>query len=424
MDRPWILFIAEPEYSLQEYKLLQKEFNTVNYTLERDVDGTGKEAFLTFLDQHSKQKGPIVGIFGGYPQFAPLGGLSAEILDDHRWPGSIKCICLCSVGYNWLDLKSLREKGIQLYNYDDMIQDSGIVANDVADCVLWHVLDGFRKFSSQAHALRSARNTIKARSEIVLEHGENNSPRFEFGHRWKRGTFNESCRNKRCLIMGLGRIGIQCGRKLDSGLGMEIHYTQRNPVTKEQISSDTYIQKWQFHPISELLESDFQDAHGSSPCLETFDCIVICLPGNASTHHMINKTFLSRCKFGVVICNVGRGSIIDDDALQHIMAQEPGRVRHVAMDVFHDELIVEQWLSEDCHYNTITPHIASSTRAVWEASNRLALQVLSHVCASSSSEPSKNSVPGRFGSKPDSEPFSKAPAPARKTSLSQLPRVL
>lgn len=163
MQKPWILFVQQPEYNLPEYDSINQEFNSVEYILKRDTDGSGKEAFLEFISQHTKEKGPIVGIFGGYPQFAPLGGLNASILNDPRWPNTIKCICLCSVGYNGIDLDLLQEKGIHLYNYDDTIQDAGIVANDVADCVLWHVLEGFRKFSSQMHALRSAGDTIKAR---------------------------------------------------------------------------------------------------------------------------------------------------------------------------------------------------------------------------------------------------------------------
>ncbi|CDO95748.1 unnamed protein product [Kluyveromyces dobzhanskii CBS 2104] len=436
MGKPWILFIAEPEYSLEEYDLLKQDFNTVNYILERDIDGSGKEAFLKFLDDHSKQKGPIVGIFGGYPQFAPLGGLHADILNDPRWPDSVKCICICSVGYNGIDLELLQQKGVELYNYDDTIQDSGIVANDVADCVLWHVLDGFRKFSSQMHALRSARNTIKARAEVILEEGQNHAPGFEFGHRWKRGRFNESCRGKKCLIMGLGRIGVQCGKKLALGLGMEIHYTQRKRAMAKETESENIVQSWQFHPIFDLLHGTHggQDSTSISEpdrrtlntsTLAIFDCIVICLPGTSSTYHMVNKAFLSQCKDGVVICNFGRGTLIDDAALQEVTDSKPGRILHVALDVFHAEPVVEQWIAEDHHYNSITPHIASSTNAVWTSSNRLALQVLGHVCVSAVP---RESLGNRSGKPHTTQALSLgsklAPALARKSPVPRLPRVV
>lgn len=422
MQKPWILFVQQPEYNLPEYDSINQEFNSVEYILKRDTDGSGKEAFLEFISQHTKEKGPIVGIFGGYPQFAPLGGLNASILNDPRWPNTIKCICLCSVGYNGIDLDLLQEKGIHLYNYDDTIQDAGIVANDVADCVLWHVLEGFRKFSSQMHALRSAGDTIKARSQIVQEEGgAAAAPRFEFGQRWKRDKSIESCRGKRCLIMGLGRIGVQCGKKLEAGLGMEIHYTQRNPVSAAKLGisnnddDNTAFQKWQFHPIDKLVGGK----------IGLFDCIVICLPGTPATKHLIDAEFLAQCKSDVVICNVGRGFIIDEKAVHEVMKNDPLKIRHIALDVFHDEPLVEQSLCEDYHFATITPHIASSTRAVWESSNRLALQVLSHVCASTDTRPGSSS-----GSCPPMEPnpsseFTDSSYPGNSgDKLHKLPRVI
>jgi glyoxylate/hydroxypyruvate reductase len=64
---------------------------------------------------------------------------------------------------------------------------------------------------------------------------------------------------------------------------------------------------------------------------------------------------------GAVIINPGRGPLIDDEAL--LAALDAGRVGHATLDVFRTEPLPPEhpyW----AHPNvTVTPHIASETRA-------------------------------------------------------------
>lgn len=360
-EKPWILFISEPERELDEYVALTEQFGVVEYFLQPAPDGV--ERFLAFLNEHQHTRGPIVGVFGGYPQFIPIGGLGSQLLADPRWPATIRCISLCSRGYNGIDLDLLRDRQIQLYNYDDMLEDDGIVANDVADCVLWHVLEGFRKFSYQMESLRKTRNTVTSRFEVVDDRSLNS---FQFGHRLPQGQFVQSPRNKKCLIIGLGRIGLQCGLKLANGLGMEIHYTQRTDKKIESVD-------WTYHSFPELTQ-------GHDASLSDFHCIVLAVPGTSETYHLLNSRFLSRCRADVVICNVGRGNVIENSILSDAIAS--GAVRHVGLDVFYREPEVDGHLIASRDRTSITPHIASSTKEVWLGSNRMALKTLCHVCAS------------------------------------------
>jgi len=69
--------------------------------------------------------------------------------------------------------------------------------------------------------------------------------------------------------------------------------------------------------------------------IEEADFIVVTCSLTASSHHMINSHCLAKAKSGVRIVNVGRGPVIDEDALEG--ALQSGTVYSVALDVFEIE---------------------------------------------------------------------------------------
>ena len=84
-----------------------------------------------------------------------------------------------------------------------------------------------------------------------------------------------------------------------------------------------------------LVEAEY-NAHFAAyeTLLRESDVIVICVPLNANTRHMINATQLNKMKKGVVLINIARGPVVDEAAL--VEALESGRVsrnltRHYAV---------------------------------------------------------------------------------------------
>jgi D-3-phosphoglycerate dehydrogenase len=65
------------------------------------------------------------------------------------------------------------------------------------------------------------------------------------------------------------------------------------------------------------------------------DIISLHLPLTEETRHLVDRTFLSACRFGVVIMNTARGGCMDTAAL--IEAMDSGQVSGVCMDVFEQE---------------------------------------------------------------------------------------
>ncbi|EDO17809.1 hypothetical protein Kpol_541p52 [Vanderwaltozyma polyspora DSM 70294] len=352
-----ILFIATPNESSSILKSpeFSSKFNIINYTLNT-IDN-----FLEFLKNHNGDN--IVAIYGGYPAFSPIGGLTRSLLEHPHFPKhTLKCIVLCSRGYNGIDLEALKDHGIKLFNYqDDEIDENtivkdfkkGLVGNDVADCVMWHLLEGFRKFSYQQRVTRESKDTLTARSNTC------GKPGYAFGHELgqminRNSTlYTESPRGKKCLILGLGSIGKQIAYKIDHGLGMEVHYSKRT----EDIEITQMYPNWTYHPFNDtLLEK-----------LDMFHSIVISLPGTPETHHLINEKFLSHCKAGeLILVNIGRGNILELSAVKNAINE--GIIRHLGVDVFYNEPTIDNDILIDDRLTTITPHIGSSTKDVFSQS--------------------------------------------------------
>lgn len=355
-----ILFVQEPneDSKLLKSPRLMQHYRCIKHTL------TTREAFLEFLGYLEKEKTNIVAIYGGFAAFTAIGGLTNDIIESDVFPlDTLRCIVLCSRGYNGFDLECLQKYGIALYNYQDTVSDDNLpgfkaeqVGNDVADCALWHVLEGFRKFSYQQSILRQESHTIRARARNA---GYDNLKRFAFGHQLPKGLFAESPRGKKCLILGLGSIGKQIALKLQYGLGMEIHYSKRS--ASQEIEQQY---GWKFHTFDKSLLS--------KEVLYQFSAIIIALPGTSETHHFINKEFLSCCNGpDLILVNIGRGSILDMEAINE--AIETGTLRHLGTDVFHDEPLLDSILKKDNLVSTTTPHIGSATVDVFQQSTELAL---------------------------------------------------
>lgn len=65
------------------------------------------------------------------------------------------------------------------------------------------------------------------------------------------------------------------------------------------------------------------------------DLIVVLTPGGADTYHLINDTFLRKCKKTATLVNCARGSVVDSDALALALREE--RLWSAGLDVIEGE---------------------------------------------------------------------------------------
>lgn len=105
----------------------------------------------------------------------------------------------------------------------------------------------------------------------------------------------------------------------------------------------------------------YAGAEGLSRVLSQSEILVLLLPLTSQTENILNDETLAQMPYGAVIINPGRGALIDDEAL--LSALESGQISHATLDVFRQEPLPAThpfWATDQI---TITPHIASETRA-------------------------------------------------------------
>jgi len=146
--------------------------------------------------------------------------------------------------------------------------------------------------------------------------------------------------DRRVTILGLGELGLACGRAL-SDLGFPVTGWSRAAKHDDQITC-------------------LSGPDGLTQALSQADILVLLLPKTAATENVIDAKALATMPEGAFIINPGRGPLIDDTAL--LAALDTGHIAHATLDVFRIEPLPKDhpyW----AHPNvTVTPHIASETR--------------------------------------------------------------
>ena len=88
------------------------------------------------------------------------------------------------------------------------------------------------------------------------------------------------------------------------------------------------------------------------------DVVVVTLPHNDSTEHLVDAHFLARMKDGALLVNIGRGPVVDTEAL--LAELSSGRLR-AALDVTDPEPLPADHPLWDAPGCLITPHQAGNT---------------------------------------------------------------
>lgn len=157
---------------------------------------------------------------------------------------------------------------------------------------------------------------------------------------WRRRGRQLELHQSTCAVIGLGDIGHEVARRA-SAFGMRVLAMKRTPGEKPQY-------------IDELFGPD-----GLETILPRADHIVLALPGTAHTRHLISAERLRLLKPTAFLYNVGRGSIIDEQAL--VEALQHHRLAGAGLDVFETEPLPAEsplWRMENV---IITPHRSGSS---------------------------------------------------------------
>ncbi|SNR76646.1 phosphoglycerate dehydrogenase [Desulfurobacterium atlanticum] len=193
---------------------------------------------------------------------------------------------------------------------------------------------------------------IAAARQIPQAH---NSLKIE--RRWDRKKFmGVELAGKTLGIIGFGRIGSRVGIRAKA-FDMKV------------IAYDPYIKKEKAEKLGvELLDS-------LDELLERADVITVHTPLTDETRNMITRKEIEKMKDGVILLNIARGGIINEQDLYE--ALKSGKVRAAAVDVFVKEPANDNILL-DAPNIIVTPHIGANT---FESQTNVAVIIANQVLA-------------------------------------------
>ena len=146
-------------------------------------------------------------------------------------------------------------------------------------------------------------------------------------------------------ILGLGALGEACGTALRL-LGFPVTGWSR---TAKDVAGITC----------------YHGPEGLGHALATAQILILLLPDTPQTKNVLNNETLAQMPKGSVIINPGRGPLIDDKAL--ISSLKQGHISAACLDVFRVEPLPQDHPYWTLPNVTVTPHIASRTRAATAA---------------------------------------------------------
>lgn len=199
---------------------------------------------------------------------------------------ALRYIQLTSAGYDRVPMEYITQKGIALFNA------RGVYSTPMAEFAISGVLQLYK----QAGFFRSCQ---------VQSHWEKRRDLLEL-------------EGKQVCILGCGSVGTACAKRFRA---FECTVTGIDPFPREDRDYDR------------MLHLDQLDA-----VLPEADIVVLTLPLNESTRHILDRSRLALMKPGAVLVNIARGAVVDTEALLWALEH---RLGGAVLDVFEEEPLGE-----------------------------------------------------------------------------------
>ena len=228
------------------------------------------------------------------------GGLSGE---EMALLPRLELVLTVGAGYEAVDLATAQSRGIVVANCPDTN------APAVADAALMLLLACVRQLVQADRFVRAGGWQDQWRAETPIVFG------------------------KRLGILGLGKIGNRIAHRAAGGFDMEIGYHNRAAVAA----------------------SPYRHFDSLVDLAQWADFLIAATPGGVGTRHLINGDVLAALGPKGYLVNVGRGSVVDTNAL--IDALQAKRIAGAGLDVIEGEPAIPSPLLQFDNV-ILTPHCA------------------------------------------------------------------
>jgi len=233
--------------------------------------------------------------------------------------GRLRSVIRWGIGTDNVDFAAARDLGL------DIVNTPGMFNEEVSDVALGYMIS-------------------LARDLCLIDRGVRQGE-------WPKPP-GMSLHGKTVALVGFGNIGRSTARKL-LAFGMKV------------IAYDPYFQ------ASEGLNVE---SSTWPERIEEADILIMTCSLTESSRHMLNAAVLAKVKKGLLVVNVGRGPLIDEEALAKAMAS--GRVPAVALDVFEEEPLPETSPLRQYERNIFGSHNSSNTVEAVRRTSLRAIELL------------------------------------------------
>ena len=191
--------------------------------------------------------------------------------------------------------------------------------------------------SSGAYGVTIAEHVVMLALEVLRRQPEYSA--IVDRREWIRSLPVRSIKGSRVALLGTGDIGQECALRLRAfspAWLIGVNRSGRNPGDR----------------FDRIVNADQLDS-----LLPQTDILIISLPSTAETRHMLDACRLALLPDQALVINVGRGSVIDQRALEKEL--RAGRLC-AALDVFEQEPLPAEDSLWDCPNLLMAPHVAGN----------------------------------------------------------------
>jgi glyoxylate reductase len=301
--------------------MTEKEY-TVLLTADLKLAGIDKMRQLFKLKVREKDTPPAVwdAWLAEADAICSTGGLPIDEALLAKAP-RLKVVSKIAAGYDNIDVPACTRRGIRVGNVPDLATEA---TADVAYGLI----------------LMSARYLHKAYLHVTSG---------EWGRR-RPFSLGIDLKDKLLGVVGLGKIGLATAKRALAS-GMRVAYYNRRPAGGAAAVDAAYL------PLDELLASA--------------DFILLALPLNSESGKIIGAAQLARMKPTARLINIGRGGLVDTDALCQALAEK--KIAYAALDVTDPEPLPGDHPLLKLDNVFISPHIGAMTRETRDAMSLFAL---------------------------------------------------
>ena len=215
---------------------------------------------------------------------------------------SLQYIQLTSAGFDRVPMNYIQNHNIEIHNA------RGVYSVPIAEFVLCSILQLYKEFRFFNDNQRK--------------------------HIWEKNRNLIELHEKNVCVVGCGSIGTECAKRF-SAFGAHVLGVDITPY-----DSSSYERML---PISQL-----------NKVLGESDIVVLTVPLDEKTHHLMNEKSFLKMKKGSILVNVSRGGLIDTKAL--IQTLENEHIAGAILDVFEEEPLPNDSPLWDMKNVIITPH--------------------------------------------------------------------